>query len=162
MKYRRPSRFRRVAKWVGLGACLVILAAWIASVFWYAEIGGLPRWWVMLESGLLMIYWGPSEATFDSYSCGIYTSIELDLDYPPQVLLGLQPPYVRFEADGAVLVPLWLVFIVAAIPTVILWRRDRRPRKGHCPHCGYNLTGAEHEKCPECGAVVAARPEASE
>ena len=44
-----------------------------------------------------------------------------------------------------------MALVAAGLPTAILWRRDRRPRKDHCPHCGYNLTGAEHEKCPECG-----------
>ena len=53
-----------------------------------------------------------------------------------------------------VIVPMWLPLVVFAIPTAILWRRDRRPRKGHCPHCGYNLTGNESGKCPECATPV--------
>ena len=52
-------------------------------------------------------------------------------------------------------VPLWLLFALAAIPTVILWRRDRRRiAAGHCRQCGYNLTGNESGKCPECATPV--------
>ncbi len=28
-------------------------------------------------------------------------------------------------------------------------------RRGHCIKCGYDLRGAEHEVCPECGVAVA-------
>ncbi len=43
---------------------------------------------------------------------------------------------------------------------VILWlltlgpftaRRMIRRKRGHCIKCGYDLRGAEHEACPECG-----------
>jgi hypothetical protein len=34
------------------------------------------------------------------------------------------------------------------------------PRPGHCPHCGYDLTGNVSGVCPECGqsARQTARP----
>ena len=35
----------------------------------------------------------------------------------------------------------------------LLWWLDlRRIPPGHCPHCGYDLTGNVSGKCPECGA----------
>ncbi len=50
---------------------------------------------------------------------------------------------------------LWVSFCVIAIPTAILWYSDRRTVKpGHCPHCGYNLTGNESGVCPECATAV--------
>lgn len=36
----------------------------------------------------------------------------------------------------------------------VAWR-PRRPRSGHCAGCGYDLTGNESGRCPECG--IAAR-----
>jgi len=51
-------------------------------------------------------------------------------------------------------VPFWLMLLPFALPTTILWLRDRRPGKGHCPHCGYNLTGNESGICPECATPV--------
>jgi hypothetical protein len=50
-----------------------------------------------------------------------------------------------------VIVPLWCVLVVLAVPTVMLWRSDRR-RPGHCQECGYDLTGNVSGACPECGA----------
>jgi hypothetical protein len=48
--------------------------------------------------------------------------------------------------------PLWLPLVIIAIPTAILWHRDRRRYPpGHCRQCGYNLTGNESGKCPEMG-----------
>lgn len=59
-----------------------------------------------------------------------------------------------------VVVPVWwcgLPFVVVAIPTTIwLWRSRRRIRFGHCPRCGYNLTGNTSGRCPECGQEVSA------
>ena len=33
-------------------------------------------------------------------------------------------------------------------------RRMIRRKRGHCLKCGYDLRGAEHEACPECGVEV--------
>jgi hypothetical protein len=46
----------------------------------------------------------------------------------------------------------WLPFLIFAIPTAVLWWRDLRslPR-GHCQHCGCDLTGNVSVICPECG-----------
>ena len=33
-------------------------------------------------------------------------------------------------------------------------RRLQRLREGHCLTCGYDLSGAAHERCPECGEAV--------
>ena len=48
--------------------------------------------------------------------------------------------------------PTWMFLLVALIPTVLAWRRMRRPLPGHCRKCGYDLTGNVTGKCSECGA----------
>ena len=56
-----------------------------------------------------------------------------------------------------VMAPLWIFLTLAAIPTAILWHRDRRTVKpGHCRMCGYDLR-ASKKVCPECGTAVAAK-----
>ena len=50
--------------------------------------------------------------------------------------------------------PLWLLIIPVVAVTIAIWRFDRRPPKGHCQTCGYNLTGNVSGVCPECGETV--------
>jgi len=49
-------------------------------------------------------------------------------------------------------------FLIFAVPTTLLWWRDRRRRlrAGHCQNCGCNLAGNVSGSCPECGEKVAA------
>ncbi len=51
-------------------------------------------------------------------------------------------------------VPLYAVFAVVAVPTLLVWRFGRKPAKpGHC-QCGYDLTGNTSGVGPECGVEV--------
>jgi hypothetical protein len=60
----------------------------------------------------------------------------------------------------SVRLPLWLPFLVLVIPTLLLWRRDRRrPHPGFCRRCDYDLTGNTSGRCPECGLEIA-KPDA--
>ena len=59
--------------------------------------------------------------------------------------------------------PIWLIVFVcatmAAAPYGYLRRdklRQRRRAHGLCVSCGYDLRGAAHEHCPECGHLVPA------
>jgi hypothetical protein len=68
--------------------------------------------------------------------------------------------------DGVV-IPYWAIAMTALLPTVPLIRRvvvrrlrSRRSRSGFCRACGYDLR-ATPDRCPECGAVPAARPSSS-
>jgi hypothetical protein len=65
--------------------------------------------------------------------------------------------------ERGVLVPTWFVTLLAAgliAPAAFHLRRERRKRHrraaGECESCGYDLRGAAHERCPECGADVVA------
>jgi hypothetical protein len=58
---------------------------------------------------------------------------------------------------GAMVIPLWSVFLLTAgMPSWVLlvarsrWRREKRRKLGLCEHCGYDLR-ATPERCPECG-----------
>ena len=49
----------------------------------------------------------------------------------------------------------WLPTLLLALPLAISaspWaRRRRRAKQGLCIRCGYDLSGTDHEACPECG-----------
>lgn len=59
------------------------------------------------------------------------------------------------EYGGAI--PWWAVITIPLVlPAVVgVWRYLKRARPaGHCPKCGYNLTGNTSGVCPECGTPV--------
>jgi hypothetical protein len=61
------------------------------------------------------------------------------------------------------ILPLWPLTSLLCIGAAALWWHDfkvqRRPDPGHCPRCGYDLSGlASATSCPECGARRAPAP----
>jgi hypothetical protein len=52
---------------------------------------------------------------------------------------------------GNWVIPLWILFLIAALPPSLLWLLDRRIPPHCCQHCGYDLTGNTSGVCPECG-----------
>ena len=141
---RRRSRVRRIAKWTGLVVCVVIVAAWVVSLsrliaysFGFVAVG--------LVFGGLSIQ--PMNSGFVGFFQGRY-SANYVLLIPQRQELTAPVPY------PGVSIPLWIPFLLIAIPTVIAWRRGRPPPHGHCKNCGYDLTGNVSGRCPECGEAT--------
>ncbi len=163
MRIRRPSRLRRIAKWIGLGACVAILCLWAISfwfIIYYDELSQFPPslWHGRVRFLTPIRGWG----SFSMKPLSHFASVigprtwwdKIDLKWPGTWAIG--PGMGRIWN-----IPLWMPFAAVAIPTAILWRRDRRPLKGHCLHCGYNLTGNESGVCPECATPVRKRGDAA-
>ena len=168
----RRSRIRRILKWAGLAICVLILVAWGISIRWLITYGyHVGR--VQLGRGLVSVSQDNSYVrrgfpgfpgwTFHRLSSG--TGNQRSLLY----LFGMQLPrtHVLISTGGnpavdvtrPIQLPLWLPFLLAAVPTWFLFYRDRRRRipPGHCQRCGYNLTGNTSGICPECGEQIAAQ-----
>ena len=56
------------------------------------------------------------------------------------------------ETRTALDIPIWVLVVLFATPTLWLWRRDRRRQPGLCVKCGYDLRGNASGVCPECGS----------
>jgi hypothetical protein len=87
------------------------------------------------------------------------------LEMPPRILTSGSLSYRKARALPYIPIPLGFVvntlsyaaFIGISITGALAGRRVIRRARGHCINCGYDLRGAEHEVCPECGQELRAR-----
>jgi len=177
---RKRSRFRPLAKWVGACAIVLALLLWVASCFWWGFFlwrtdtwgcqvdcdwgtlsldvfrrGGDPEWQWRVRPGLHIV----SHAWWRDYLAqhGIVLDSAANRNYYgfalPKVLTRV-PALSRSGTVFWVKLPLWFPLLILAVPTGILFWRDRRYPAGHCQKCGYNLTGNVSGRCPECGETI--------
>src|SRR5262249_30800367 len=120
---------------------------WVGRLDHVQLLFGSIHWWRQFPAA-------PMGLRFSSWRAG---------DRPGDIAFGTKWPWYEKRPPGFYLIlPLWLPVLLVTIPTVFLWRRDRgRPPSGHCPKCGYNLTGNESGFCSECGTAVAKRRESN-
>ncbi len=149
MRYHPPSRLRRVLISAGLVRCVLMGAAGAGSVVW--PVGySRGRTVLKLSEGSVWVY-RHSRHIADLLEQG--PSVDWDFDDDPSIMW--LPGVVRTWWLGTVVnIPLWIPLVVLAVLTAVLWSRDRRPPKGFCQRCGYNLTGLTEPRCPECGEVI--------
>lgn len=164
---------RCLQKWTGLLVCAVILSAFVVSHWFWLDLGlaiGNQYISILVKSGhvladsvdvnkLELLAW-PGEKVANppplAVVAGFLPAPLRDWTlHAPSVDGALQAPYC-WKAS----VPLWLPLLAMLLPTLLLWRLDRRrrPLLGHCKKCDYNLTGNTSGICPECGTPIAAGP----
>lgn len=162
----KRSRIRLIVKWAGLVCSLLLLVAWTVSYFFPVSPG-----WLKYESTLFV---GLGHGYFECYyPAGVLVGYSGHFFGRVRGFRSAWLPDIRRtvlkDSRGRLVngtfvfptrvvwyvgIPLWLPLLGAAIPTAILWRRDRRPAPGYCQGCGYDLTGNVTGACPECGEVV--------
>lgn len=131
-------------KWLGTFGCGLILGLWaisIAAPFCYNWAFRAAVVW----EGKLVFTW----YTVSFPNLG-WQSLPRVLPWGMIASYGFDWPILDLTRTYIVL-PFWLLLLVALIPTAILWYRDCRIPVGHCQKCGYNLTGNVSGRCPECG-----------
>ncbi len=163
---RRRSRVRWVLKWAGTVACGLILVAIVASLVWLRIVlfnddgGGISLF--PLE---LFVSWVDTSSLASSSWFFAYAWSYSDWgDWRDQLSQCPWVPTFERDAQGVAYLsmPLWLPFVLLAIPSALLWWADRRRiRPGGCSNCGYDLTGNVSGRCPECGAAAEAKTGAS-
>lgn len=144
---------RRIAKWIGLFLCLLVLVACIASIFWMVvwsdgrgHAGGLLR-------GGAAVY---VEADFVER----WNRLDRGWIVQREAQSVLWWPDCDGEVRGDLFtIPAWIPLALLLVPTACLWWFDRRRiPPGHC-RCGYDLSGlCPATPCAECGRTGAPSP----
>ena len=157
---RTPSRARRIAKWIGLVVCVVFAVAWVVSfavMFGYHSDRPGRSTIIGVLSGSLLLVTVISDSLDQEASEGwsVGSAPPIDILWLPG--MDSRPPLMGSGGTATMntsVLPLWIPALLTAIPTFILWRRDRRHPPGHCKKCGYDLTGNMSGACSECGRAT--------
>jgi hypothetical protein len=175
-------RIRRTLKWIGMSACGAILAVWTVSIVGHAAYK-TPHWtydsgqgaftvvhhtwsgdaesvaaWEQQQAVAAGVHWNPNMSRIATAWERIGFFLPRFGGFPVYKLRN--PPgasgVLHLQVhDGAAVLPYWLLLLPIALPTAVLWWRDRRRfPAGHCAKCGYNLTGNVSGRCPECGSLA--------
>lgn len=144
------SRFRRIVKWIGAGLCALIVILWWANAGW--SMGYCTKSaWIGLRSGSVVVgrAW-----TSGALNRGVYRYTWVD-DGHFDFSTSAWPNRIDFISGPALLIPLWIPFVLVLLPTLLLFWVDLQRRfRGSCLNCGYDLTGNVSGVCPECGMAV--------
>lgn len=171
---RRP-RLRRFLKWAGLAGSAVFLIAWGVSVFfacayvWHRAPSAEELRDPDFSGGYEASAWLSNGCfrfeRFASYKTRIEpywlfkrdrgaTMIWVPRSSPLVAQQSRGPNPIRKAVGSQTFFPLWIPFVLIAVPTAFLWYGDRYIPPGHCQKCGYDLTGNTSGVCPECGERI--------
>ncbi len=156
---KRRQPLRGVMKWGGVTLCVLLFALWLASGWWMLAWVGRSGQQHFIGT---MMYGG--ECTIWSLPSGTREWFP----FPADGFSGLRHVpgwnWTYFELSWSdwsvqskrrldISFPLWLPFLLLALPTGLLFWSDhrKRMRPNACATCGYDLTGNTSGKCPECG-----------
>lgn len=147
------SRIRRAVKWSGLAACVAAITIWAATLRVLAGYSGMSCD-VYVGGGVLWINSISSKSalgwqTFDARQVSFGGRLVPETGISRSWTSSGQLRRTRYFN-----IPLWIPVLAMAVPTVWVWRRDRRVPPGYCQSCGYNLTANVSGACPECGTTT--------
>ena len=130
---------RRLARRIGVGACVLVIATDLASSWYAATWSGRFIIWGGVDAGTLCI----AGSSYPMYICSI----------DPHRFYRFAPwPTLDADQSGWVAkIPLWMLPFALILPAAYAFARDRLIPNS-CLHCSYPLTGlAPNSPCPECG-----------
>ncbi len=151
----RPSRLRRILKWVGVVMCVVVLVEVWVSLHWGFFYGngslGVYNIYDYIYADASVEFPNPYEyihptpeswgLVFDSYwgilNIGVISRRARDSWNGRGRVKITSFPLIRLEqwrsGRVSIVFPQWLLLPMAVLPTAYLFWRDRRPPPGHWP-----------------------------
>jgi hypothetical protein len=172
---RRRPRLRRLFKWGGMATCLLILVVVVVTsrvcvcLAWPGPtVARLPykHWKVYVNNGGVKVEiwlvdegppWGYPHPPMGGSSLGTGRWWPWIWRYDSYQSWRLTADAVKCNFQRIV-IPFWLLFLLVLMPTLLLWYPDYRAWRAyppsHCQKCGYDLTGNESGRCPECGREI--------
>ena len=146
------SRHNRVARWIfrlGVAVCVLLVAATVVS-FWRAAKVSVAGGTVILGGGSVYLFLLPLEPP----GVRIGPTIGTYIPWTTKTRMALPTRGGPDTMTTVYTYPTWWFLLAAMMPTVLAWRKLRRPLPGHCRKCGYDLTGNVTGKCSECGTEI--------
>jgi len=144
-------------KWTGALVCVLLIGLFALSMGYQVD-------WKNTDASVVVTFWCghlsfnhyPFERPTASHLGWKASRIQLSDSFWRRVTIPFRPPGLVWNNGRIWLqLPLWIPFVIVASASAVLWWRERTIPPGHCPTCGYNLTGNVSGRCPECGQAVA-------
>lgn len=166
----RRCGIRRVTKWAGAVFCIVLATVGLLSFFRRYGISALPgeggTWQTTVGNGSWVLSHSPRSEDYAAFveahkaQHGEFPR-KLEWDWmvaPIQGNVSVLPSWGKVSSPGftlyALRFPLWIPFVLVALPTAWLFWADRGRNRPGCCSCGYSRAGLDAAgACPECGAV---------
>lgn len=60
---------------------------------------------------------------------------------------------ISFSCGAFAILIVIVLVCVACVSDFRNWKRQQCRRERRCERCDYDLRGADHERCPECGGL---------
>ena len=145
-------RLTKLVVFLILGAIVNVVVAWGCARFFSPRSTLIYRY----GDGTTRVVYPPTEIVHG------WPLLALTSEWPDD--RGVTVWALDFGDEVLPLIPIWPGFAINMIfYATILWlltlgpfttRRMIRRQRGRCIKCGYDLSHAEHEACPECGGAA--------
>ncbi|MGH7242294.1 MAG: hypothetical protein ACREJD_02615 [Phycisphaerales bacterium] len=147
-------KIRKTTKWGGAALTVLLVVAWIGSMWVSANWWIRHEWSVQFRAGCLV------GAVFEGGG-GPPNALSFEIQDPREPLRWWFL-FEHFEGNYGVAIPLWILIMPILFVSGIAWRFDalarRLARFCQCAKCGYDLSSTGAGKpCPECGKAQAAK-----
>ncbi|MCC6909073.1 MAG: hypothetical protein IT430_14110 [Phycisphaerales bacterium] len=145
------KRLRSILKWGCTAATVLLLVVWVGSAWWVVTIVSNPNGIISLRFGTFTVVWRDPAVPTTAWS--IHGSPPQRPEMQWSFVFDATTTYSGTRFRG-IEIPLWTAVATAGAAAGWFWYRDRHRAPGLCIKCGYDLRGADHAVCPECGAAA--------